>query len=107
MQEKTLAKAKEPIDKRHIEYEEKLKTWCNNNGVVFRENIMQTSEMWVNNRPGYIWFDNKDFVFCPDAINCGTPINIDEGITFIKYENIKYYSKDGSISYTKNQKSKS
>lgn len=99
-QESNLEKAREPLNKKINEYEQKLEIWCKQNNVVFREHISDWDEIRVNYNPGYIWFSNKDFVFCPDAINCGVPINIDENIIFIKYENIKYYSKDGTVSYT-------
>lgn len=99
-QESNLEKAREPINKRINEYEQKLKIWCEQNSVTFKERISDWEEIRVNYLPGYIWFSNKDFVFCPDAINCGNPINIDENIIFIKYENIKHYSKDGTVSYT-------
>lgn len=94
-------KRMEPINKMLHEYEEKLKIWCGNNDVTFQENITHTHEIHINGTPGYYWFDDKNFIFCQDALMWfGNPINIDEGIIFIKYENIKYYSKDGSISYT-------
>lgn len=100
-QKNSIEKAMEPLEKIEKEYLDKLKSWCNSNNVVFNENIFSTKEYLFNGlTPGYIWFDNKDFIFCPDSINCGMPININENIVWIKYNNIKYYTKDGSISYT-------
>lgn len=90
----------EPISKINTEYKEKLKQWCTENNIIFKDNIIQTSEIWVNQKPGYIWFSNRDIIFCPDSINCGDPINIDNNIILIRYDKIKYYTKDGTISYT-------
>lgn len=99
-QEITLEEMMEPINKMNNEYEEKLKRWCIENKVTFKENITKTSEIWVNQIPGYIWFDSKDIIFCPDAINCGIPINIENRIILIKYDKIKYFTKDGTVNYT-------
>lgn len=99
-QQVTLEKMAEPINKMNNEYEEKIKVWCNENDVLFKDNITRTSEIWVNQLPGYIWFSNKDIVFCPDALNCGTEMNVANSIILIKYDNIKYFTKDGTISYT-------
>lgn len=96
----TIEKRMEPINKLNNEYEEKLKQWCTENNVIFKENITKTKEIWVNQLPGYIWFSGKDILFCPDSINCGTSINIEDNIMFIKYNSIKYYTKDGIINYT-------
>lgn len=98
--QKVIEKRMEPINKLNNEYEEKLKQWCTENNVIFKENITETEEMWVNQLPGYIWFSGKDILFCPDSINCGNPINIEDNIIFIKHNSIKYYTKDGTINYT-------
>lgn len=90
----------EPINRMNSEYEEKIKFWCNNNNVLFKENITKTDEIWVNQSPGYIWFSNKDIVFCPDALNCGTEMDVANRIILIKYDKIKYFTKDGTVSYT-------
>ncbi len=95
-----IEKRMEPINAINNEYEEKLRIWCNKNNTIYKDNITQTSEMLVNQLPGYIWFDNKNIIFCPDSINCGNPIDIENHIVFIKYDNIKYYTKDGTINYT-------
>lgn len=95
-----IEKRMEPINTIKKEYEEKLRTWCNKNNIFFKDNITKTNEIWVNQLPGYIWFDNKSIIFCPDSINCGNPIDIENHIMFIKYDNIKYYTKDGTINYT-------
>jgi len=95
-----IEKRMEPINKMNTEYEEKLKQWCTENDITFKDNNTQTSEIWVNQRPGYIWFSNKGIVFCPDSINCGTPIDIENNIILIKYDKIKYFTKDGTVSYT-------
>lgn len=97
---KTVEKRLEPINSINSEYEKKLYAWCNKNNITFKENITQTNEILVNQIPGYIWFSNKDIIFCPDSINCGNPINIEENIIPIMYDKIKYYTKDGTISYT-------
>ena len=94
------AKRMESINKINDEYEKEIKKWCTKNNVIFKENITETKEIWVNQLPGYIWFSGKDILFCPDSINCGNPINIEDGIMFIKYNSIKYYTKDGAINYT-------
>lgn len=99
-QQVTLEKMAEPINKKNNEYEEKIKAWCNENNVLFKDNITKTSEIWVNQLPGYIWFSNKDIVFCPDALNCGVEMDVANSIILIKYDNIKYFTKDGTISYT-------
>lgn len=98
--QKTIKKRLEPINSANSEYEKKLHAWCNKNNIIFKENITQTSEILVNQIPGYIWFSNKDIIFCPDSINCGNPINIEDNIIPIMYDKIKYYTKDGTISYT-------
>lgn len=95
-----IEKRMEPINKMNNEYEERIKVWCNENNVLFKDNITRTSEIWVNKLPGYIWFSNKDIVFCPDALNCGTEMDVANSIIHIKYDNIKYFTKDGTISYT-------
>ena len=95
-----IEKRVEPINKIKKEYEEKIKVWCNENNILFKENITKTSEICVNQIPGYIWFSNKDIVFCPDALNCGTEMDVANRIILIKYDNIKYFTKDGTISYT-------
>lgn len=99
-QQVTLEKMAEPINKKNNEYEEKIKAWCNENNVLFKDNITKTSEIWVNQLPGYIWFSNKDIVFCLDALNCGVEMDVANSIILIKYDNIKYFTKDGTISYT-------
>lgn len=99
-EERRRERISEPLKRQINEYEEKLKRWCEKNHVVFKEHISTWHEIRVNEAPGYLWFNNKDIVFCPDAICCGNPINIEKNIIFIKYEDIKYYTKDGTISYT-------
>lgn len=98
--ESTANKRMEPINKMNNEYEKKIKAWCDSNNVSFKENITKTSEIWVNQLPGYIWFSNKDIVFCPDALNCGVEMDISSNILLIRYANIKYFTKDGTVSYT-------
>lgn len=103
-QERETKRSTECIDKRNSEYVEKLRNWCNLNNIIFNENILNTKEVWVKHRhsvytPGYIWFDNKNIIFCPDSVNCGN-LNIEENVVFIKFEDIKYYTKDGTITYT-------
>lgn len=98
--ESTANKRMEPINKMNNEYEEKIKAWCDSNNVSFKENITKTSEIWVNQLPGYIWFSNKDIVFCPDALNCGVEMDISSNILLIRYADIKYFTKDGTVSYT-------
>ncbi len=95
-----IEKRMEPINQMNNEYEEKLQAWCKRNNIIFKDNITQTNEIWVNQTPGYIWFSNKDIVFCPDALNCGTETDIANHIILIKYNDIKYFTKDGTISYT-------
>ena len=92
--------AMEPMLKRKDEYEEKLKFWCRTHNVIYNDDITESKEVYINKQPGYIWFSNKDIVFCPDAINCGETINIDNNIIHIKYENIKFFTKDGTVTYT-------
>lgn len=98
--QKIIEKRMEPINKMNAKYEEKIKIWCDKNNVFFKENITKTGEIWVNQLPGYIWFSNKDIVFCPDALNCGTEMDVENRIIFIKYDNIKYFTKDGTVSFT-------
>lgn len=95
-----IEKRMEPINKMNDKYEEKIKVWCDENNILFKDNITRTSEIWVNQLPGYIWFSNKDIVFCPDALNCGVEMDVTNNIILIKYDNIKYFTKDGTISYT-------
>ena len=97
---KIIEKRMEPINQLNREYERKLKKWCDENHVVFKENVTKSGETWVNQLPGYILFSDKNIVFCIDSINCGRPIDIESHVLFIKYEDIKYYTKDGSIRYT-------
>lgn len=100
---KVRAKRMEPINQLNREYERKLKKWCDENNVIFKENVTklgeETGETWVNQVPGYIWFSDKNIVFCPDALNCNS-LDVEGHVLFIKYEDIKYYTKDGSIRYT-------
>lgn len=98
--QKAIEKRMEPINKMNNEYEEKVKVWCNNNNVLFKENITKTKEIRVNKRLGYIWFSNKDIVFCPVASICGTEMDIAGNIIFMEYDKIKYFTKDGTVSYT-------
>lgn len=98
--QRIIEKRMEPINKMNAKYEEKIKIWCDKNNVFFKENITKTGEIWVNQLPGYIWFSNKDIVFCPDALNCGTEMDVENRIIFIKYDNIKYFTKDGTVSFT-------
>lgn len=46
--QRIIEKRMEPINKMNDEYEEKIKAWCNNNNVIFKENITKTDEIWVN-----------------------------------------------------------
>lgn len=100
IEQNIIEKRMEPINKMNDEYEEKIKVWCDENNILFKDNITRTSEIWVNQLPGYIWFSNKDIVFCPDALNCGVEMDVTNNIILIKYDNIKYFTKDGTISYT-------
>lgn len=101
LMEKLEQKAMEPINNQRKEYKEKLRMWCEENGVVFKEPSLSSPEIRVNQIPGYLWFSDKDIVFCPDAINCGgEALDIKGRALLIKYDKIKYFTKDGSISYT-------
>lgn len=99
------------LHKNENELIEKLKNWCNNNEVTYKENIVKENPSKVNGTYGYIWIDNKNIIFCPQPPNVPTayvginknPTDIQQNIDniiFIKYQNIKFYNKDGSVNYT-------
>lgn len=99
-QKSSLDKTVRPINELNNKYLYELKNWCANNCVYFEENIINTKEVYLNRLlPGYIWFNKKDILFCPDSLNCNN-LNISESIVWIKYDSIKYFSKDGTIGYT-------
>lgn len=82
------------------EFESKLKQWCDTNYIILMKNSKFSKHTSINNKNGNIWISNKDIIFCPDEYYCGNPINISANAIYVKYENIQYYTKDGSIKYT-------
>lgn len=82
------------------EFDKALEYWCDTNYIILKKNSKFSKHTSINNKNGNIWISNKDIIFCPDEYYCGNPINISANAIYVKYENIQYYTKDGSIKYT-------
>ena len=88
------------IDNEETQFNKLLKQWCDTNFIILKKNSKFSKHISINNKSGNIWISNKDIIFCPDEYYCGNPINISANAIYVKYENIQYYTKDGSIKYT-------
>lgn len=102
-------KALEPINARNIMYKNKVCEYCRNNNLPEPNDIIFNSEeirvkygkRYVH-APGFLWNDDKYIVFCPDWLNLGVgeEMDIANNILVIPIESIRYYTKDGNITYT-------
>lgn len=86
-------------------YREYLSEYCVKNGYPKPPYLTaMTNETYVNLIPGYIWDNAKYLMFCPDRLNLGEgPLSYEKvasKVLAIKLDDIEFYTKDGSVSYT-------